>query len=138
MGVNRLFWPQEMMNEWIVDEKASISEEILTIVDEDVKYRISQALHFVSDVGDGSDPHDLLGKVKNIEVILGMGAEHYMDSVLIDDSAYQVVEGFTGEPIVEVASRSIKGDISQAVKNQAGAEEPEDRELLASFLLDNL
>ena len=64
-----------------------------------------------------------------------------MDSVLIEDSAYEVVPGFTGEPIIEVVQKSTmrSGDISVAVMTQAGEDgDSEDTELLAKFLLDNL
>jgi hypothetical protein len=88
MGENRLFWPQEMMDEWLVDEKAVISDDVLTISDENKKYRILQAVHFVADVGDGDDIHSLVGKVKEVSILENMGAEHYMDSVIIEDSAY--------------------------------------------------
>ena len=141
MGSNRLFWPQETMDTWIVEEKAAIEDDVLKIVDEGHRYKLSQAVHFVADVGDGSDPHKLVGRVKELETLLEMGAEHYMDSVLIEDSAYEVVPGFTGEPIVEVVSKiTMKStDISGAVMTQAGEDgDSEDTELLAKFLLDNL
>lgn len=141
MGNNRLFWPQETMDNWVVDEKATIEDDVLKIVDEGHRYQLSQAVHFVADVGDGSDPHKLVGRVKELETLTEMGAEHYMDSVLIEDSAYEVVPGFTGEPIMEVVQKSTigSGDISGAVMIQAGADDDsEDTELLAKFLLDNL
>jgi len=143
MGNNRLFWPQETMDEWVIEEKASIDEDVLTISGEEVKYRLSQAVHFKKDVGDGSDPHNLVGRVKELAILESMGAEHYMDSVLIEDSAYEVVTGFTGEPIIEIAptAKTRANDISGAVMTQTQAKqdgEPEDRELLAKFLLDNL
>ena len=129
------------MDTWIVEEKAIIEDDMLKIVDEGHHYKLSQAVHFVADVGDGSDPHKLVGRVKELETLAEIGAEHYMDSVLIEDSAYKVVPGFTGEPILEVASKVTRrsGDISGAVMIQAGEDgDSEDRELLAKFLLDNL
>jgi hypothetical protein len=139
MGVNRLFWPQKMMDDWIVDEKATMDNNILTISDENMKYAVNQAVLFLKDVGDGTDPHDLVGKVKELETLAQMKAEHYMDSVIIEDSAYEVSQGFTGIPIVDISSDVTKGnDISQAVMTEAGDTETDDRELLASFLLDNL
>ena len=139
MGENRLFWPQEMMDEWIVDEKAVIEDDVLSIVDEKMKYRLCQAVHFIADVGDGDDVHSLIGKVKEVTTLEEMGSEHYMDSVIVEDSAYEVVQGFTGAPIVDQAKANAQNDISKAIKTQAGSEtESEDKELLANFLLDNL
>ncbi|MBN2342150.1 MAG: hypothetical protein JXX29_12010 [Deltaproteobacteria bacterium] len=138
MGENRLFWPQEMMDEWIVDEKASIEDDLLTIIDEKVSYKLSQAVHFVSDVGDGEDQHKLIGKVKELSTLMEMGCEHYMDSVLIEDSAYQVVQGFTGVPIVETSQQSKQKGSDSKKQSLSKSEDSDDRELLANFLLDNL
>lgn len=139
MGENRLFWPQEMMDEWIVDEKATIEDDLLTITGENMTYRLSQAVHFIADVGDGSDLHSLIGKVKELSTLQEMGCEHYMDSVLLEDSAYQVVQGFTGIPVVDKVQQSsqIEGTAAKAMADSLG-EESDDRDLLARFLLDNL
>ena len=91
MGINRLFWPQELLDEWVVEEKAAIEGDVLSTAEDRLRYKLAQAVHFVADVADGSDPHRLVGKVKEIATLEAMGAEHYMDSVLIEDSAYQVV-----------------------------------------------
>lgn len=143
MGENRLFWPQEMMDEWIVDEKASIKDDLLTIIDDNLTYKLSQAVHFIADVGDGDDVHSLIGKVKELDALAKMDSEHYMDSVLINDSAYQVVQGFTGIPVVNSVIQTVQpapvNQKSQApVVQQGEGEDSEDRELLANFLLDNL
>ena len=141
MGANRLFWPQETMDDWIVGEKVTIDGDVLLIRDVQRKYRIAQAVYFEADVGGGADPHGLVGRVKETASLEKLGAEHYMDSVLLGDSAYKVTPGFTGQPIIEVASTKSVADISGAVITQAGgaaAGENDDRELLARFLLDNL
>jgi len=141
MGANRLFWPQETMDEWIVDEKVTIDGDVLLIRDVHRSYHVSQAVYFDADVGGGGDPHGLVGRVKEVANLVKLGAEHYMDSVLLGDSAYKVTPGFTGQPIVEAASAEREADISRAVVKQAGGTasgENDDRELLARFLLDNL
>jgi hypothetical protein len=141
MGANRLFWPQETMDEWIVDEKVTIDGDVLLIREAHKSYHISQAVYFEADVGGGGDPHGLVGRVKETATLEKLGAEHYMDSVLMGDSAYKVTPGFTGQPIVEVSSAERGADISGAVITQAGDQasgENGDRELLARFLLDNL
>jgi hypothetical protein len=139
MGENRLFWPQEMMDEWIIDEKASIDDNLLTIIDENMKYQLSQAVHFIADVGDGGDQHSMLGKVKELDTLTDMGCEHYMDSVLIEDSAYQVVQGFTGVPVLDTLQEtsSQTGPITRSNADITG-DDSDDRDLLARFLLDNL
>ncbi|MDD5306926.1 MAG: hypothetical protein PHU25_06345 [Deltaproteobacteria bacterium] len=142
MGTNRLFWPQTLLDEWMVEEKISIDAGTLTVVGEKARYRVKQAVHFLADVGDGSDPHKLLGRVKELETLTALGAEQYMDSVILGDSAYKVAPGFTGEPLVDVSSKErLEGafDISRAIaKETGGKDDSNDQELLARFLLENL
>ncbi len=141
MGANRFFWPQELLDQWMLDEKITIDGERLTITEENRNYQVKQAAYFAADVGDGSDEYGFIGRVKEISVLEEMGAEYYMDSVLIEDSAYQVVPGFTGEPMVEIVQEKDNGssDISGAIATQVDNEdEGDDRELLARFLIENL
>jgi hypothetical protein len=141
MGVSRLFWPQELLDQWIIDEKISLDGERLTIREGNSTYRVRQAVYFTADVGDGSDAHKLLGRVKELKQLEEMGAEKYMDSVLVEDSAYQVVTGFVGEqfPIAEGEQDERKDDQEDAAQHQSGeSSEESDKELLAKFLIDNL
>ena len=142
MGANRFFWPQELLDQWMLDEKIVIDGERLSITEENRNYQVKQAVYFAADVGDGSDGHGLIGRVKEISVLEEeMGAEYYMDSVLIEDSAYQVVPGFIGEPMVEIDQEKGNGasDISGAIATQVeNKDEEDDRELLARFLIENL
>ena len=139
MGVNKFFWPQELLDQWIVDEKIVLRGDTLSILEEKRDFKVKQAVYFASDVGDGEDAQDLVGRVKELEILGEMGAEHYMDSVLVGDSAYQVVQGFTGEPTAPQAQdKEGPADIAGAISARTGNEEEDDRELLARFLLDNL
>lgn len=139
MGVNRLFWSQELLNELLLEDKISLEGKRLRIKGENKNYQVSQAVYFLSDVGDGKDAYKLVGKVKELSTLEEMGGEHYMDSVLIQDSAYKVVAGFTGTPMVQAASISAgkrSDNLSDALNAQS--EESDDRELLARFLIENL
>jgi hypothetical protein len=49
-------------------------------------------------VAGGGDPNGLLGTVKDMETLAQMGADHMMSSVIYGDTAYEVVNGFLGEP----------------------------------------
>ena len=142
MGENRFFWPQEVLDQWMLDEKIAVDGEQLSIIEENCSYQVKQAVYFSADVGDGLDVYELVGRVKEISVLeKEMGAEYYMDSVIIEDSAYQVVPGFTGEPIVEIdrtnddRASDLSGAIAKQVEND---DEGDDRELLARFLIENL
>lgn len=141
MEVSRLFWPQELLDQWIVEEKIILEGETLTIQCENQAYRVQQAVYFTSDVGSGEDAHKLVGRVKAVQELEEMGAEHYMDSVIIEDSAYQVVTGFLGEQFPadrqESAPQSVLlGDTGKVAETDN--EDNDDKELLARFLIENL
>jgi hypothetical protein len=140
MAISRLFWPQELLDQWIVDEKIVLEGERLTLVKENQVYRVKQALYFVADVGDGNDELKLVGRVKDISEIEAMGGEHYMDSVILEDSAYQVVNGFVGEqtPVAAQKTKTAPRSITDALANKNGEGEQDDKELLAKFLMENL
>ncbi|MCU0662229.1 MAG: hypothetical protein MUC50_07875 [Myxococcota bacterium] len=156
MGANKMFWPQELLDEWTLEERVTIMGHRLTIASEKRSYSIAQALFFQADVADGTDPHHLVGRVRPLSDIRAMGGEHYMDSVVLGDTAYSVVIGFTGEPentdsppspeenlaALETEAPDTSNDpqsIATAFSAQTGAgEESTDQELLAKFLLENL
>lgn len=141
MGVNRVFWPQTLLDQWIVDEKIVLENDTLVIREKNQAYKVFQAVFFETDVGDGSDTLGLIGRVKEVVALDEMGAEHYMDSVLIGDAAYQVVPGFIGTPVELIiqGSKVPPIDISGAIATHTGDnDEDTDRELLARFLIENL
>jgi len=50
-------------------------------------------------VGSDSDPYDLVGRVKSKQALDEMGADSFEKSVIYKDTAYDVIEGFIGEPL---------------------------------------
>jgi hypothetical protein len=97
MRQNRLFFPQEALDEWLEHGRVLLVGDELTTTPEGRRLRVESALRFVAEVGGGADPHRLLGKVKTQEQVQTLGGEHCADSVIIGDCAYQVVVGFLGE-----------------------------------------
>jgi len=151
---DRLFMSQEVLDEWSADSKIELEENALTIIELDRRFDLLPAVHFVADVGDGSDAYELIGRVKDEEQLAEMGAEHYMDSVLLGDSAYQVVQGFVGnhpELPEKTEEKAATADSVDAVSQpdtieKAAADAPsssdksasEDEDLLTKFLLENM
>jgi len=99
MAANRLFLPQEAVDVWLAAGTITIEDDLLTIERPDarVELRLQSALRFLEEVAEGSDPHGLVGKVKSLQAVGAMDGEHYADSVVLGDNAYQVVEGFLAE-----------------------------------------
>jgi hypothetical protein len=97
MGENRVFFPQEALDEWLEQGRVQLVGDELTTTPEGRRLRVESALRFVAEVGAGADPHGLIGKVKTLDQVEALTGEHCADSVIIGDCAYQVVEGWLGE-----------------------------------------
>lgn len=92
-----VFIAQATLQQWADAGKVRLEDTTLYLLREQRFVVLKPAVRFTKlTVGD-SDPHALLGKVKSAEQLRAMGAEHYMDSVIHGDVAYEVVEGFLGD-----------------------------------------
>lgn len=99
MSANRVFFPQQALDEWLEQGRVWLVGDELTLPPEGRRFQLTSALRFLAEVAETEDPHDLVGKVKTLEQVTAMNGEHYADSVILGDNAYQVVEGFIGEPL---------------------------------------
>jgi hypothetical protein len=99
MGVNRVFFPQQALDHWLEQGRISLVGDELAITPEGRRFRLTTAVRFMAEVAGTEDAHGLVGKVKSLEHVLAMSGEHYADSVILGDNAYQVIEGFLGEPL---------------------------------------
>lgn len=116
MASNRLFLPQEAVDIWLADGKIAIEDDLLTLRrgDAQLQLRLSSALRFTEEVAEGSDPHGLVGKVKTLDAVGALEGEHYADSVVLGDNAYQVVEGFLAE-LSSISGVAAGGDAAETV-----------------------
>src|SRR5688500_18555408 len=97
MGKNRVFFPQQALDSWLEQGRIALVDDEMTLKPDGQRYRLSSAIRILAEVADGTDPHDLVGKVKTIEQIAGLGGDHQADSLVLGDNAYQVVDGFIGD-----------------------------------------
>jgi hypothetical protein len=97
MSANRVFFPQQTLDEWLEQGRVTLVDDELTVGPVARRFRLTSALHFMAEVADTEDAHDLVGKVKTMEQVQALSGEHYADSVVLGDNAYQVIEGFLGE-----------------------------------------
>ncbi len=94
--MTRVFLAQTNLDEWTDQGAVRLEGDTLSLVEEQRTLDLQPAVRFLQ-VADGSpDPHALVGKVKSLDVLKELGAEHYFDSVLYGETAYQVAEGFLG------------------------------------------
>src|SRR3712207_6146120 len=121
----KLFLPQITLEEWALEDKADLKDGKLVVPAEKGAYPVIPAVRFVKLVS-GEDEKKLVSRVKTDAQLSELGAEHMMDSVLLGESAYEVVPGYIAEvaPPQPAASRP-------ASKVQSSPE----ADLLAQFIL---
>lgn len=136
MRENRLFVPQNMLDQWLSEARVEVEGEVMVTKPEGQRFTLTTAVLFKAEVTGAEDPHGLVGKVKDLEQIAALGGEHYADSVILGDNAYQVTEGFAGTRLrteeTEIATgTSLAGAARAALGERTGSGEID---LLARFL----
>lgn len=92
-----VFITNAMLTQWSDQGKVRLDDTTLTLLQENRTVKLQPAVRFLKLIDGGDDPNKLLGKVKTPEQLAEMKAEHYMDSVILGDVGYTVVEGFLGD-----------------------------------------
>lgn len=136
MRENRLFVPQQMLDRWLSEGRVDVEGETMITKPEGQRFLLTTAVLFKAEVTGAPDAHALVGKVKDLEQLARIGAEHYADSVILGDNAYQVVEGFAGTLVRDeeegiAVGNSLAGAAQAALGERSGSGEID---LLARFL----
>jgi hypothetical protein len=92
----QLFISQQTLDTWLEQEKVAFADNRMTIKSDGRSFNLIEAVRFIQ-VDGGEDKAGLLGKVKTVESLKGMGAERCADSVIFQEVAYKIQEGFIGE-----------------------------------------
>jgi hypothetical protein len=92
----RLFISQEKLDAWTAEGKIDLDGDVMTLKDAGRSFAIKPAVRFVRVAGRDPDSAELVGTVKDDEVLAAMGADQYMNSVIVGDTAYDVECGFLG------------------------------------------
>ena len=103
MQKSRVFVSQETLDRWLSEERVEVDGEVMTLLPERQKFQLTTAVHFLREVAEGGDSPGLVGKVKDLDQVLGLGGDHCSGSVVVGDDAYEVVDGFLGSPILDSA-----------------------------------
>jgi len=95
----RVFFPQSLLDLLIDLGKVDLDGQTLVLSDHGLRYTAEEAVRVTQEVTTGEDPLDIVGKVTSRSHLTEeLGAELLGNSMLIEDSAYDVVPGFAGEP----------------------------------------
>ena len=123
----KLFLPEKTLEEWSLSEKADLVEGKLVVKETNSSHAVIPAVAFSKTVS-GDDTHSLVGRVKTSTQLAALGAEQLQDSVILGDTAYEVVPGYVADVIAPAAPK-------QETKKKTSSPEAD---LLAAFILDKL
>ncbi len=123
----KLFLPHKTLEEWSVAETADLQDGKLVVNEGKTTHPVTAALYFQKLVS-GEDTHGLVGRVKTMAQLSPLNPEHFADSCLVGETAYEVAEGYLTEVQAPAAG---KGE----PKKKTGSPEAD---LLAAFILDKL
>jgi hypothetical protein len=120
--VARLFLPQSTLEAWALEDKADLKDGKLTIPAENASFAVAPAVHFQKVVS-GSDERKLVSKVKTQEYLHQVQAEQMAESVIVGETAYEVITGYVAEvPVGRTADKKVSPEA----------------DLLAAFILNKL
>ncbi len=92
-----VFITTQMLTAWSDEGKVRLDDTTLFLLKEDRTVLLKPAVRFTHLIDPGDDPHKLVGKVKSKQQLIELKAEHYLDSVILGEIGYTVVEGFLGD-----------------------------------------
>mgnify|MGYP005831598233 CR=1 FL=1 len=118
----KLFFSQDIIDAWCDESKVIVENDVLTINRQPpARFKLIPAYRILKVAGGGEDPKRLVNKVKTKAELEALGADIYMNSIIIGESAYDAEYGFLAHPIVSEKK-----------------EEKSSEALLTEFLLKNL
>ena len=102
----KVFIPQRIVDAWVTADKVELSGEVMTFRGPALALRVVPGYYFDHAAGGSDEGHKLLGRVKAKAAIAAMGAEAYMDSVILGETAYEVEVGFVAKPLEPACTRA--------------------------------
>ena len=137
---NRVFFPQNAVDQWGIDGKIDLVGNELILLAEGRRYKVEEAVRIVTEVTGANDDRKIIGKVKPKRALDEIGAEILQDSMILGDNAYDVVPGWIGTPSGTFAEHllSPERNAARGGKTDLGTGPETDEELLARFAAGDL
>ncbi len=139
MGDNRLFLSQGILDRWLGEGRVEVDGEIMTTLPDRREFGIKTAVLFQNELTGAGDTPDLIGRVKDLDQLNALGGDYSAGSVILGDLAYEVAEGFVGEPLPDQPGRAPSGphDLAAAMQRATGARDgTSEVDLLARLFLE--
>jgi len=128
MGKNRVFFPQEALDAWLVSGAIDLQGQNLLLKDEGRRYALTEGARILTEVTGETDAFDIVGKCKTLAFLHELGADILERSMIVDNNAYDIVPGFLGTPI----------GAEDEKESEARSTLLSDEDLLAQFLAKNM
>ncbi|MBK8171846.1 MAG: hypothetical protein IPK60_16065 [Sandaracinaceae bacterium] len=129
MRENRVFVPQDALDQWLSEGRVEIHDNTMKLLPDGQRFNLKTAVRFTSEVAGGGDALKLVGKVKDMDQVTELSGEYSQGSVVLGDNAYEVVDGFVGEAIVD--SKFVPAP------SEKDSHSNEDVDLLAKFFMQS-
>jgi len=84
-----------------------LSGEVMTFRGSGLALRMVPGYYFDRVAGGSDEGHQLLGRAKVKAAIAAMGAEAYMSSVILGETAYEVEAGFVAKSLDPACTRAV-------------------------------
>jgi hypothetical protein len=123
------FLPQTTLDGWLDAGTVDLRSGMLVEMADNAEFPVREAVHFVK-LESGEDEAALMGKVKALDSLKAVGAEHCMTSVIVGETVYEVVPGW-------VAEEPVTAGAARPVSKKFEGKNPE-ADMLAKLLLDKL
>ena len=101
----KVYFSQDVLDTWISSDKVELSGEILTFRGQSLSLRLVPGYYFDRVAGGSDEASQLLGRAKSKAAVAALGAEVYMTSLILGETAYEVVAGFIAKPVDAKCSR---------------------------------
>lgn len=138
----RLFVTQTAVERFSAEGQAELSQGALVVTGgalDGARLDLEPALLVRAVAGGGADPHVLVGKVRALSSLRARGAEVVGDSMLLEDTAYEVEPGYLAIPEPALLRRLVPAaDPRNDAPNVMTPQGQVDADALARFLLDRL
>ena len=125
-----LFVSQQKLEVWIEQGEVTFQGDVLTLLAQKLSYRLEPALRIVKTV-DGQDAKGLVGRTATVSELQAQGAEHFGNSLILGDTAYECEEGFLG--IIEAPAKP-----ESVAPSTTGVDTQQDAQILAEFWLKHM
>lgn len=103
----KLFITFDQLDRWVEEQRVDLFAEKVTFRPEGWTFRLTPACWFTREAAEQADAENLLGKIKTHDALTAMGGDIAHGTVIINDQAYDVVDGYTAEPVLQTDAEVI-------------------------------